>query len=451
MAAKSILMLISLTGTILLSAAPVTLVDFGDTPETTTFGLAGWSAPLLSDNQIYRSVAGNGVVTNAADPGEYSEFRGVSGTARRFTPGERIAVTWYNDSDETFRFTSRISFTDANAADTAPDGPWYTMRDFNDYRNAYVEIAPGTEAKTVFNITDHGVHQTDSLYSLVNIGLHIEWGSTTQKQVLVCDKIELLDDADLTAPSVSTGLTTESVSACKARLSWQPSTDNQGVVDYLITMNGEIEGYSRSTDYTAVFLQPGQIYSFSVTARDAVGNESAAGHPLRVVTSTLPPGDSLLDPNGFTYQGAFAVPPDFIWGGEALAFRTDHSGRTSDDDGFPGSLYITNLNQPEHGQVGEIDIPAPLIDSNPDNLKQATVLTVPVNIRPDNINNRDYVDIWRTGLHYENDTGVLYSAWSIHYTVGGGKHPSLSSCQGPSPPRTAAGIWAIQSRRRTTP
>lgn len=412
-------------------AAAVTLVDFGSSAGTTTFGLAGWNAVLKSGNLNFTSLGGGGLRV-AAESGEYDDYRGVRGTSRQFSRGERIVVTWFNDSDESFFFTSRISFTDDDSPnEEAPDGNWYTMRSFTDYRNTYSEIAPHAAAKTVFDIEDSGVHKTDGSHSMVNVNLAIEWGSTYQKQFLICDKIELLDDADITPPGSPAGLAAVVLSDSKIRLNWNAPSDNVAVVEYLVYMNGTVKGYSQANDYTCVFLEPDHEYSFSVSALDAAGNESNPSEPVSAATRPFGGRKDLINPAGFEYLGVFALPESYSWGGEAIAYNPDgNGGQTGSTDGTPGSLFVTNLNQPENGLVGEVSIPSPVIPQsrNVEELHTAAELTAAVNIRPSNVNSWEYVDIWRTGLETVPEEDRLYSTWSIHYTVTGEKHASISCC-----------------------
>jgi len=416
---------------LLANAQGITLVDFGSSVSTNSFGLAGWNTVLKSSNLSYTSL-GNGGLVATSEVGEYDDYRGIRGTQRSFSVGERIVVSWYNNSDETFLFTARISFTDDDEPnDITPDCNWYTMRSFSDYRYTYSEIQPHSYARTVFNITDTGVHKSNETYSLVNINLHIEWFSSYQKQFLVCDKIELFTDADITPPSQPNGLTATVISDSKIRLNWNPAADNVGVVEYLIYMNGAIEGYSRSNDFTCVFLEPKKEYTFYVTALDAVGNESISSSSITATTQSFKGTTDLINPSGLEYLGTFALSEDFCWGGEAIAYYPDgDGGQAGSSDGFPGSLFVTNLNQPENGLVGEVSIPVPIISpqKNVENLNQALTLTQPVNIRPSNVNDWEYVDIWRTGLEYLPEEGRLYNSWSIHYTVTGEKHASISCC-----------------------
>lgn len=413
------------------SALGVILVDFGASATTNNFDLSGWDSVLKSDNLVY-TTQGNGGVVAATEIDEFADFRGVRGTTRAFGPGERIVVTWYNNSDQSVRFTARISFTDANApGENDQAACWYTMRSFTDYRETYVEVAPQTFAKTAFNITDSGVHQTNASYSLVNINLAIEWGSTYEKQFLVCDKIELRSDADITPPAPPAGIRATVLSDSKIQLNWQPAVDNVAVVEYLIYLDGAVEGYSRSNEFTCVFLEPQKNYTFTVTALDATGNESAHSAAASAATPPFQGNRSLLNPARLTYQGAFVLPEELNWGGEAIAyFPTGDGGGSGPADGFFGSLFVTNLNQRENGLVGEVSIPAPVISSTKEleQLNQASLLTQPVNIRPSNVEEREYVDIWRTGLEFLPVENRLYSSWSIHYTVSGEKHASISCC-----------------------
>jgi len=209
------ILLFSISGA---AAQPIVLVDFGAQPSLNTFSLAGWNTPLVSGNMEYTSEGPAGLrVASNAD--ELTDFVGVQGSSRSFTRGERIVVTWYNASDNTISFTTRISFTDSDVPDGGTStGNWYTMRRFMDYRETFTNIAPRAPAQTAFNIEETGVHKTDETFSLVNINLAIEWGSSDQKPFLVCDKIELMTDADIQAPAAPGGLSATPISDSKIQL-----------------------------------------------------------------------------------------------------------------------------------------------------------------------------------------------------------------------------------------
>lgn len=400
---------------------PVTLVDFGTSEGNNTFALTGWNQTIAAPEMIY-SDAGPGGLAFGLGFEEFTDFMGVKGSPRQFVMGERIVVTWYNNSDETIYFSGRISFSDENTPSiNSPDGKWYTMRSFSDYRNTYAEIQPHSPAKTVFNITDTGVHKTNEIYSLVNINLHIEYYDTYNKQFLICDKIELWNDADITPPGKPTELAAGSVTDSRIPLQWNYPTDDVEVVEYIVYQNGVPEGYTQVPNYTVVYLEPNTEYTFTVTALDMVGNESFPSDPLTVSTRTFRGGSELINPEGFEYLGAFAVTEDFAYGGEAIAFNPNGNGGA-------GSLFISDLNQPQQGFVGEVTIPAPVLSplKNIGDLNNATIIQAPVNIRPSNVNNWGYVDIWYTGLEYIEEENRLYSSWAIYYDVNQDKTASIS-------------------------
>ncbi len=414
-------------------AQDILLVDFGSNPAGNKFGLTGWNAVIKSSKVNYTSNGPGGLVSVACVE-EFDDYQGIKGTARKFQVGERIVVTWYNNSDETYFMSSRISFTDQdNPNEDGSGGKWYTMRAFDDYRYTYSEILPHASIITVFNITDRGIHKTDATYSLININLHIEWYAAYPKPYLICDKIELLNDADTKPPDSPTNLTATAKSDSKIELNWPAANDNIGVAEYLLYCNGKIEGYSRTNSFTATFLEPATEYAFTVTALDKCRNESSPSNQAKKTTLKYQGDPKLINPQQFEYLGAIRLPDDFSYGGEALAYNPDGDGGpagTGANDGFAGSLFMTDLNQVQQGFVGEVSIPAPIKSGskNLNELNEVTIIQQPANIRPANVNSWDFVDIWRTGLEYIEAEKRLYSSWSIHYTVTGEKHASISCC-----------------------
>ncbi|MBN1448716.1 MAG: fibronectin type III domain-containing protein [Bacteroidetes bacterium] len=424
----------------LLAAAPrlcsqTVLADFGSTAGGNSFGLAGWNTLIKSPAVSYTADGPGGLVADASVE-EYSDYQGVQGSSRMFTTGDRIVATWYNRSQETIRFTARVSFSDADEPDGGSStGNWYTMRSYDNYRETWTEAQPQQTVRTVFVICDEGVHKTDAAWSLVNVNLAIEWGSSDMKQHLVCDRIEL-DAADNTPPDAPTGLRTTNVTDSEIMLTWNEPNDDVGVMDYYVFANGNVVCYTRENSCSCVLLEPETEYRLSVVAMDNVGNRSAASSELRVSTLPFQGGAGVVNPAGIEYLGCFRMPEDYYWGGEAVTYRFDGDGGQTGsgaNDGFPGSLYVTNVNQPENGLVGEVGIPAPASakPASIENLPVATVLSSPVNIRPAAINDWEYVDIWRTGLEYLASEQRLYSSWSLHYSVSDEKHATISCCPAP--------------------
>ncbi|OJT20517.1 alpha-amylase [Archangium sp. Cb G35] len=107
--------------------------------------------------------------------------------------------------------------------------------------------------------------------------------------------------ADTTPPSVPGGLTSPSKTSASVSLSWTASTDNIGVTGYLVFRNGTQVGTPTGTTYTDSGLAASTAYSYTVKARDAAGNTSAASTALSVTTSS---GNSVT----VYYKKGFSTP-----------------------------------------------------------------------------------------------------------------------------------------------
>jgi hypothetical protein len=69
-----------------------------------------------------------------------------------------------------------------------------------------------------------------------------------------------------------------------ADLSWPAATDNVGVTGYSVFANGTLVSASKDPSVRVTGLTANTTYTFTVTARDAAGNESAASPALTVTT-----------------------------------------------------------------------------------------------------------------------------------------------------------------------
>ncbi len=97
---------------------------------------------------------------------------------------------------------------------------------------------------------------------------------------------------DTTPPGVPANLTSPSQSSSSISLTWTPSFDAIGVVRYDVYSGTTLLGSSTSAAYSATGLAASTAYTFTVKARDAAGNVSAASSPL--AATTLPAGSDAL-------------------------------------------------------------------------------------------------------------------------------------------------------------
>lgn len=90
--------------------------------------------------------------------------------------------------------------------------------------------------------------------------------------------------ADTTAPSAPTSLTASGTTQTATNLSWTASTDNVGVTGYDVYQGSTLKASVTGTTYVVTGLTASTTYTFSVKAKDAAGNISAASNVVNVTT-----------------------------------------------------------------------------------------------------------------------------------------------------------------------
>jgi chitinase len=105
--------------------------------------------------------------------------------------------------------------------------------------------------------------------------------------ILLCTSPDLSAQLrDRTPPTAPGNLAVTSTTQTSASLSWAPSTDNSGKLNYLVSGGPTTVTVSQAhTSHTLTGLQSGRTYIFRVYARDLSGNLSKSSN---AVTVTLP-------------------------------------------------------------------------------------------------------------------------------------------------------------------
>ncbi|MDR6549957.1 chondroitinase-B domain-containing protein [Paenibacillus qinlingensis] len=150
------------------------------------------------------------------------------------------------------------------------------------------------------------------------------------------DDVSVTDSAasDTQAPSVPTGLAATAASSSQINLSWTASTDNVGVTGYDIYRAGSLVGSTATTTYSDSGLSPSTSYSYTIRAKDAAGNTSAASSTASATTQA---GSSdTLAPSVPTGLAATAVSSSQI--NLSWTASTDNVGVTGYDIYRAGSL-----------------------------------------------------------------------------------------------------------------
>ncbi|WP_342481974.1 cellulase family glycosylhydrolase [Paenibacillus sp. FSL L8-0340] len=131
---------------------------------------------------------------------------------------------------------------------------------------------------------------------------------------------------DTTAPTTPTNLISSSKTATSVSLAWAASTDNVGVTGYDIYNGTTLAGSSTATSYTVTGLTANTAYSFTVKAKDAANNISAASTALSVTTSASADTTAPTIPTNLISSSKTATSVSLAW-----AASTDNVGVTGYD------------------------------------------------------------------------------------------------------------------------
>lgn len=142
--------------------------------------------------------------------------------------------------------------------------------------------------------------------------------------------------------------------------------------------------------------------------------------------SNPPPSGDVINPDALEYLGAFRLPGGddpprtFAYGGNAMTFNPDGDPAGA-ADGYPGSLFVMGHDRiayggvPDGNQVAEINIPAPVVSRNIEDLNTAEFIQDFADVTRGYFT--DLEEIPKVGLQYLNrpETGPkIHIAWGQH-------------------------------------
>lgn len=129
---------------------------------------------------------------------------------------------------------------------------------------------------------------------------------------------------DTQAPTAPSNLTASNVTETTVDLSWDASTDNVGVSEYIVYQGASELGTTTNTNAQITGLTEGTAYTFSVKARDDAGNTSASSNTVNVTTQSAVDTEVPSAPANLSYSSVAQTSLNLSWSAASDNVGVDH-------------------------------------------------------------------------------------------------------------------------------
>ncbi|MFS0838938.1 PQQ-dependent sugar dehydrogenase [Paenibacillus sp. 1P03SA] len=148
----------------------------------------------------------------------------------------------------------------------------------------------------------------------VFVGLAVTSHSTSKLSTATFTNVTVNASGDVFPPTEPTNVQAKSVTDTSAEISWTPSLDDVGVTGYDLYKDDVLtQSNVTGTSYTFTGLTPATTYRFTVKAKDAAGNSSAASAPLTVKTTSGSDTESPAAPAGLASSSKTSTSVQLTW------------------------------------------------------------------------------------------------------------------------------------------
>jgi chitodextrinase/uncharacterized Ntn-hydrolase superfamily protein len=317
------------------SNTTTTSTDLSWTASTDNVGVTGYD--VYEGVVVIGSTATNSFNVTGLTPSTNYSFTVVAKDAagNESAASAPLGVTTLDDTSPP---TAPTNLTASNTTTTTTDLSWTASTDdigvteYDIYEGAAVI---GSSPTTSFNVTGLS---PETNYSFTVVAKDAAGNESPPSNAVA---ITTDTPPDTEPPTAPTGLSASNTTMTSTDLSWTASTDNVGVTGYDVYEGVAVIGSSATTSFNVTGLAPATNYSFTVVAKDAAGNESAASTPLGV--TTLDDTESPTAPTNLVASNTTSTTTDLDW-----TASTDNVGVTGYDvyEGVSviGSAVATSFN-----------------------------------------------------------------------------------------------------------
>jgi len=270
---------------------------------------AGWTS----------NVSKNGLVVNGSQVTIYGLFNEHHNEYQTIWNGNGGRVYFYqseipydvpNQSSWMSKNGTLNGYASYKVADSVSTHEAWGLGIYSYFRDAAVKLNSAIEAPAVQGVKFHhmttvwlnGTAGSEITHIINNTGdrVYANAPATAMRQTVTEFAGSGGGTNDTQAPSAPAGLTATAVSSSQINLSWNASTDNVGVAGYDIFRFGAQIASSTTTSYSNTGLTAATAYSYTVKARDAAGNVSAASNTASATTQSGGSTGAALSRSGWT-------------------------------------------------------------------------------------------------------------------------------------------------------
>jgi chitodextrinase len=236
----------------------------GDTPLYFTAETLPTGAGFNTETQLFgwtpgNDQAGSYEVTFTVSDGELSNSETITITV--MDVGTTTPVISNVQSTNSTSFSATISWT--------TDEPATSQVEYGLTTNYGSQTREGTNLTT-----SHSVNLT-GLSSNTTYHYRVKSKDSSNNEAISSDYTFTTTATDTESPTIPTNLSTTAVSSSQINLTWDASTDNTGVTGYNIYRSSVYVNSTPNTTYSDTGLTAEIPYTYTVSAYDEAGNESA--------------------------------------------------------------------------------------------------------------------------------------------------------------------------------
>jgi hypothetical protein len=270
---------------------------------TATLGNTNVGSTQDSDNSNYMNV------TRFTMPNETGTAQSMSvytGTTIGASPNNQYSMAIYADASG-----APGSLIASTANGTLSGGAWNTLP-------ISATLSPNTTYWFAYNTNGTASNQNNTIVAAGSVG-QMGWkaqafgtwpasfgtpdGTSNFAASIYVTYAQSGGTTDTIAPTVPTSLTATAVSSSAINLAWTASTDAVGVTGYKIFRAGTQIGTSATNAYSDIGLAASTAYSYTVSAYDAAGNNSAQSSAASATTQSVGTGGNWYVRSGATGNG----------------------------------------------------------------------------------------------------------------------------------------------------